>query len=159
MSFERGNGPGLRGKAEYQDAELILRLYELRRDPTMREARDFINFKFWPADGDDAMNTLVPGSKEHAYFRQVSSYWDMAVSFVVRGALDSHLFFDNSGEMFFTYAKLKPAIPKVRENNPQFWRRVEEFILGSPESLERLRTVELNVDRMRQRMKGGAAAR
>ncbi|HET9742952.1 MAG TPA: hypothetical protein VFQ00_09385 [Terriglobales bacterium] len=157
MSNEKVNSPGMTSKATYGDAEIILRLYELRREPVMREARKFMAFDWWPENFDDFVKISTAGGKEYAYFRQVTSYWDMAMSFVARGALDPNLFMDNAGEMFFLYAKLKVIVQGMRQNNPNFWRRVEEFVLGSPESLAKLRAVETNVERMREKIRSKTA--
>jgi len=156
---EKGFSPGMTSQATYHDADIILRLYELRREPVMRDARKFVTFEFWPSNFEEVGKLFAAGGKEFAYFRQVTSYWDMAISFVVRGALDANLFLDNANEMFFTYAKLKPFLPQLRETvNPQFWKRIEEFITGSPEALQKLATITKNVERVReQRMKSAAA--
>lgn len=158
MTDEKRPSPGMTSKATHADAEIILRLYDLRREPVMREAREFIVLKFWPANFEEFQKIVAAGGKEYAYFRQVTSYWDMAMSFVARGALDANLFFDNCNEMFFLYGKLKPLLPQLRQQlSPQFWRRVEEFVLGSPESLEKLRNIELNVERMREKARAARA--
>jgi hypothetical protein len=83
----------------------------------------------------------------------------MAISFVARGALDPSLFLDNANEMLFTYAKLKPFLPALRENvSPQFWKRIEDFITSTPEAQQKLQMVSKNVERVReQRMKSAAA--
>ena len=154
------NSPGMTSKATHADAELILRLYDLRREPVMREARKYMAFEFWPMSFEDLGKVFAAAGKEFAYFRQVTSYWDMAISFVVRGALDPHLFLDNANEMFFVYAKLKPFLPSLRENvSPQFWKRIEDFITGSEEAQQKLANISKNVERVReQRLKAAAAA-
>jgi len=146
-------------KATHGDVDIILRLYELRREPVMREARKFMAFEFWPSSYEDLGKLFGAGGKEFAYFRQVTSYWDMALSFVARGALDPALFLDNCNEMMFVYAKLKPFLPQLRETvNPLFWKRVEDFITGSAESQQKLANISRNVERVReQRMKAAAA--
>jgi hypothetical protein len=151
--------PGMTNKATHADAELILRLYDMRREPVMREARKFMAFDFWPTSFEDLGRISAAAGKEFAYFRQVTSYWDMAISFVVRGALDPHLFLDNANEMFFVYAKLKPLLPALRENmSPQFWKRIEDFITASPDAQQKLVNISKNVDRIReQRLKAAAA--
>jgi|SRR5690348_1308109 hypothetical protein len=151
--------PGMTSKATHGDVDIILRLYELRREPVMREARKFMAFEFWPSSYEDLGKLFGAGGKEFAYFRQVTSYWDMALSFVARGALDPALFLDNCNEMMFVYAKLKPFLPQLRETvNPLFWKRVEDFITGSAESQQKLANISRNVERVReQRMKAAAA--
>jgi hypothetical protein len=159
MSVEKnGRSPGMSSNATHGDADIILRLYDMRREATMRTARQFVNFEFWPKNFDEFAKLFAAGGKEFGYFRQVTSYWDMAVSFVVRGALDAHLLLDNANEMFFLYAKLKPFLPEFRENiNPQFLKRIEDFIVGTPEGQDKLRQIEKNVERVRQQAHSKAA--
>jgi hypothetical protein len=159
MSIEKVLSPGMTNTASHSDVDIILRLYDIRREPVMREARKFVCFDFWPASFDDLGKLFAAGGKEFGYFRQVTSYWDMAISFVARGALDPNLFLDNANEMIFTYAKLKPFLPALRENvSPQFWKRIEDFITSTPEAQQKLLAVSKNVDRVReQKMKSAAA--
>ncbi|MGH9831245.1 MAG: DUF4760 domain-containing protein, partial [Blastocatellia bacterium] len=94
-------------KATYDDAQLILRLYELRREEKMRQARDWYTGKFFPQTMDDLkviQNFAVP---ENAYFRMVTSYWDMVASFIVQGVLNPELFIESGGEMIFVWAKVE----------------------------------------------------
>jgi hypothetical protein len=151
--------PGMTNKATQADAELILRLYDLRREAVMRDARKFVTFDFWPSSIDDFMKIMGGGGREFAYFRQVTSYWDMAISFVARGALDASLFLDNANEMFFIYAKLKPFLPALRETmSPTFWKRIEDFVNSSAEAQQKLALISKNVERVRElRMKTAAA--
>jgi len=151
--------PGMTNKATHGDVDIILRLYEIRREPVMREARKFMTFEFWPNSFEDLGKIFAAAGKEFAYFRQVTSYWDMAISFVARGALDQHLFLDNCNEMIFNYAKLKPFLPALRETvSPLFWKRIEDFITGSPEALQKLENITKNVERVREQRKKAAAA-
>lgn len=90
------------------DAELILKLYELRTEPTMREARKFVA-TFNPSGPDEIVAMQKDfGGQNNSYWRQVLSYWEMAASLVLRGALDPDLFLDCNGEPFFLYAKYTP---------------------------------------------------
>jgi hypothetical protein len=97
-------------KATAEDAQIIMRLYDLRREAEMRKARHWYA-GWWPASAGDVLQVLNGyGTQENAWFRQVNGYWDMAASFVVRGALNEELFFDSGGEMWFTLAKLHPFL-------------------------------------------------
>jgi hypothetical protein len=156
---EKVSAPGMTSTATQADAEIILRLYDLRREPVMRDARKFMAFDFWPTSFEDLGKVFAAAGKEFAYFRQVTSCWGRAISFVARGALDPNLFLDNCNEMIFTYAKLKPFLPALRENvSPTFWKRVEDFIQGSPDAQQKLAAISKNVERVReQRMKAAAA--
>src|SRR5262245_65007002 len=86
-----------------QDADLIIKLYDLRRDETMRKARNFFTFEFFPKSADDvkALFTNIQEHPEHnAYLRQVVSYWEMVAAMVNHGSIDWALFFDTNGEFF-----------------------------------------------------------
>lgn len=90
------------------DADLILKLYDLRREPLMRKARHFVAFGFQPKSMDDIKAVAQGvGSDENAYWRQVLSYWEMAASMVLHGAVDADLFCDSQGEGLFLYAKFR----------------------------------------------------
>ena len=88
------------------DAELVLKLYELRREETLRKARRFMVFDFNPKTLEElrAVSRDVK-SEQNACWRQVLSYWEMAASLVLRGALDADLFLDSNGEGILIYAK------------------------------------------------------
>jgi hypothetical protein len=133
------------------DAELILRLYDLRREPEMRKARNWVTFQFWPVNFEDVQRILVArGSEENRHCRQVCSYWDMACSLVVRGALNPDLFYDSNGEAYFLYAKMKPYLAQIREMlSPEFMLNVERVVEGSAQGRERLSRLEKNIERMK----------
>jgi hypothetical protein len=88
------------------DAGVVLELYKLRQEETLRAARKFIGMEFWPKDLEDLRAvSRNPASDKNAYWRQVMSYWEMAASLVLRGAVDPDLFLDSQGEGIFLYAK------------------------------------------------------
>jgi hypothetical protein len=92
--------------ASAADAGLVLELYKLRQEEKLRAARQFIAFEFWPKDLEELRAvTRAPGTEKNAQWRQVTSYWEMAASFVLRGAVDPDLFLDSNGEGLFLYAK------------------------------------------------------
>ena len=96
------------------DAELILKLYELRTEPTMREARNWITTEFWPTSAEEFFVVQRGrGTKENAYLRQVTSYWEMAAAFVLHGCLSPELFIDCNGENIFILAKLDSIIHEI----------------------------------------------
>jgi len=127
-------------KATHADAELILKLYDLRREAVMRQARDFFGM-FSPASFEELMAVMGAfGSKENAYLRQVLGYWEMAASLVVHGALNAELAQDTLGEMNFVYAKVRPFLKQMRNlmKSPEFLQNMEKVIEGTPEARERL---------------------
>lgn len=136
------------------DAQIVLQLYDLRRESEMRKARNWMLTEFWPDTVDDVRRVLMAfPSQENNWYRQVMGYWDMAASFVVRGALNRELFLDSSGEMFFVYAKLKPFITPIREEfkAPEFLANVEHLVEATPESRDRVSRLEERIA-VRKRM-------
>ena len=99
----------------YEDAKLILRLYDMRREAKLREAREWFaaNFKFQTLD--EAMQACPPGSSMNAYMRMVLSYWEMAASFVARGVLNKDLFYESGREILFVWARVEHMLPAIRE--------------------------------------------
>jgi hypothetical protein len=117
-------------KATYEDVNLVLKLYELRREEKLREAREWFMSEFFPQTIDDIKALAEPGHPRNAAFRMVLSYWDMAASFAVRGPLDAGLLLESAGELLLTWAKLEPFIAEIRESAqlPEFLRSLEEII-------------------------------
>ncbi|MFB3813225.1 MAG: hypothetical protein ACE14L_03865 [Terriglobales bacterium] len=132
------------------EGELVLHLYDLRRESEMRKARNWIAGEFWPRSFSDLEQTMMRfDSQQSAWLRQVLSYWDMAAALVLRGSLNPGLFYDTCGEAWFTYAKLKPFIQEARTkfNAPEFLANLEKAIEGTAEGRERLRRQQENIAR------------
>ncbi len=111
------------------DAELILKLYELRREPVMRVARQWVCAEFRPQSADEVVAILDDyGSQQNQYLRQVTSYWEMAAAFVLRGALDGELLVDTCGENMLILAKFHPFLEQIRRTSPDFLVRTEQFV-------------------------------
>jgi hypothetical protein len=128
-------------KATAEDAQIIMKLYDLRREPEMRKARHWYA-GWWPVSADEILQVINSfGTQENAWFRQVNGYWDMAASFVLRGVVNEELFFDSAGEMWFTLAKLQPFLQEVRQkaNIPQGFVRVETVAIRTKVGRERLK--------------------
>ena len=123
-----------------EDAQIIMRLYELRREAEMRKARHWFA-GFWPERPEDVIDVInARDPQQNAWFRQVCGYWDMAASFVLRGVLNEELFVDSGGEMWFIFSKLYPFLQDIREKtkNPTFLVRLEQVATRSKEGRERL---------------------
>jgi hypothetical protein len=127
-----------------KDADLILKLYDLRREKTMREARNWF-FTFDPRTPQDFIDVLT--SDKSGLYRMVISYWDMACSFVNNGAIDAQMFNDANGEHLFVYAKLEPFIPALREamGSPTLLSHLEKTVKEVPDYEVRLAAIR---DRM-----------
>lgn len=141
-------------KPDYDDARLILELYDLRREPEMRKARQWWMTTFWPKDVDEYMKVaMAAGTQENNWLRQVLSYWGIVAMFVNNGILNEKLFLDTafSGELYFILAKLKPILKELRERtkNPDMLVNVEKSVLGSKAGREQFAKMEPRVQAMR----------
>ncbi len=114
-------------QATYDDANLLLRLYDLRREDKMREARAWFVANFKPKTLADMQALCPPGSAPNAYMRQVTSYWDMASSFVASGVLSPELFFDNNRECLLVWLRVRKLLPELRAayQDQAFWKSLE----------------------------------
>jgi len=136
-------------QATYEDAQLILRLFELRREEKMRKAREWFSFKFLPKTLDDFKVIQDPSAPENSYFRMVTSYWDMAASFVVQGVLSADLFVESGGEMLFIWAKLEEFIPQLRQTfSPHYLANIEKAVQIMPGTAERLKAIRGAIERL-----------
>ena len=144
-------------KATAHDAELVLKLYDLRREAEMRKARSWFGAEFWPQNADEFIKVATAfGSQENAWIRQVGGYWDMAASLVLQGALNEELFLQPgvSGEMFFIFAKIHPFLKEFREktNNPEVFANIEKVATGSKTARKRLERISKNVEIRRKEL-------
>jgi hypothetical protein len=144
------------------DAELIMRLYDLRREAEMRKARNWWLTGFWPQSADEIMKIASAlGSQENNWLRQVGGYWEMAASFVLHGTLNEDLFLEGSfsGEMFFIFAKVRPFLKELREKMqaPNMFGNIEKLINSSQKAQETLKMVEARVTARRKAMADAAA--
>jgi hypothetical protein len=129
------------------DAELILKLYDLRREAEMRKARNWWLIDFWPQNSDDIIKiAMALGTQENAWLRQVGGYWDMAANLVIQGALSEELFLTPgiSGEMFFIFAKVQPYLKDFREklSAPDAFATIEKLVMKTKAGRERLKTLQ-----------------
>jgi hypothetical protein len=131
-----------------RQAELVLKLYELRREPVMRQARGYIGGAFLPASADEMVALVASGKQEGTYILQVFGYWDMVAAFALHGALDPALLYDVCQEMYFQYAKIQPHLADFREkmNLPEWMRNIERVVEGSAEGRARLQIMRRNVE-------------
>ena len=122
-----------------ESADLILKLYDLRREKKMRKAREWF-FGFNPKSADDWWTTMMD-PKVGAYARMVASYWDMAAAMVVQGAIDPELFNVTAGEHIMVFAKIEPILGELRERfqNPTAFANLEKVIMDMPDGAERVK--------------------
>ncbi len=124
--------------SKVESADLILKLYELRREEKMREARAWI-ISFFPESAADIMQAMV-SAKTSAHYRMVVTYWDMAASFVNHGAIDEELFADVNFEHIVVFSKVEPFLAELREmtGNPKLYGSLEKLIMKMPDAKEKL---------------------
>jgi hypothetical protein len=116
----------------FESALLNLQLFKLRRDPVLREARDWFLREFTPESFDELV-ALVSGER-NASFRMVVGYWDMAASLVTTGAIDADAFLAAHGEIFATFSKIHPFLADLRQTSGEldFCKHVEAVVMGVP---------------------------
>ena len=116
------------GEVTHEQVNLLLRLYDTRREPRLREARDWYGANFHPKNPEDVMRVAPPGSRENAYMRMVLSYWEMVASIVNRGLIDEDFFFENTGEQWMVFEQVKPVLGAWRAmfSSPKFLSNLEE---------------------------------
>jgi hypothetical protein len=135
-----------------QQAELILHLYELRRETVMREARSYVGGEFMPASAEDFIQIVSAGGKLTGFVLQVYEYWDMVAAFVQSGALDATLVYNTCQEMYFQYAKIQPYLADFRKKIglPEFLISIERVVEGSKAGRERLSAMKKSLATMTQ---------
>jgi len=136
-------------KADHTDAELILRLYDLRREAVMRKARNDLFLKFHPKSYKDVQDVQKRNHPLNTAYRMVSSYWEMAAGFVKHGILNADLFAENCGEGLFLYAKVEPYVGQLRhEYAPTAYVNLEFALKKSDEAMRRLEMVRKRLKAM-----------
>jgi hypothetical protein len=123
----------LKTKNALKQAELILKLYEIRRETALRTARDYVGGEFQPKSVDEFVSLVKDGGKPSGHILQVYGYWDMVAAFVVHGALDESLISDTCQEMYFQFEKIQPYLAGFRDkmNLPQFLKSMETVVAGA----------------------------
>src|SRR5580765_8482624 len=143
--------------SKVESADLILKLYDLRREDKMREARNWM-FSFNPTSADEYFQTMMDPNVG-GYLRMVTSYWDMAASFVNHGAIDAEMFSDTAGEHIMVFAKVEPLLAELREKfqNPNAFKHLEKVIYDMPDGRERLAKTQEWMKSIQQQMADGKA--
>ncbi len=147
-------------KATGADADIVMKLYDLRRESEMRKARNW--FATWNLDHFDQLIKVAQSftAPENAWFRQVTSYWENAASLVLRGAVHKELFLDWNHEIIFVYAKLKPYLGQMREfwKSPQIMANTETLLEGTPELRQEVTDMIERLKKFREMQQSKAAA-
>jgi preprotein translocase subunit SecE len=142
------------------DAQVILQIYDLRREAEMRKSREWFA-NFWPQNADEVLKVITTfPSRENTAMRQVVSYWEMAAAIALHGAVNAELFLEPgaSGEMMFFLAKLYPYLKEIREKMqaPEFFISCEKLIMNSKKGRERFQRMRDRVEARRKAATGKA---
>ena len=137
-------------KPDHHDAELVLKLYDLRREAVMRDSRNAINGKFWPKSYEDVLAITKPDSPMNAAFRQVSSYWEMVYGMAKHGIIHADFLTENNGEGLFLYAKIHPFLERFRKENssPTAFQNAEWISTQCAEGRRRFEMIQNRVRKM-----------
>src|SRR5436305_11908957 len=121
-------------------ADVLVKLYELRTQPELRAARGWFAFEFHPTSAQDVLRTWLGPGHQSAPYRMVTSYWDMAASFVSVGAIPAEMFNAANTEHFALYAKMRPFVSEVRAATryPDYLAHVERLVTSPADAAERL---------------------
>src|SRR3954464_484278 len=132
-------------------ATLMLKLYELRTEATLRQARSWFAFEFHPSSARDVLSTWLGPGHASAPYRMVTTYWDMAASLVVQDAIPATMFNAGNTEHIALYAKLRPFLAEVRAATkyPDYMGNLERVVGALPDADERIGIFERYLTRQR----------
>lgn len=132
---------------DHHDAELVLKLYDLRREQVMRESRSAVNGKYWPKTQDEAIAVLKADHPLNAAFRQVMTYWEMAYGMARHGILHPDYMVESNSEGLYLFARVEPYLEAFRKSNARAFRSAEWI---ATESAEGRRVLEHYRQRVQQ---------
>jgi hypothetical protein len=114
-------------QSTYDDVNLVLKLYELRREAKLRQAREWFGKSFKASTMEQFLELCPLGSDNNAYVRMVVSYWEMVASFITGGVLNEELFFQSGGELLFAFEKIRDLLPNMRQafQSPFYLKNME----------------------------------
>jgi len=131
-----------------KQAELLIKLYELRREPVMRSARSYVGGEFLPRSLEEFLSIIAVGDQHTAYVLQVYGYWDMVAAMVFHGALDESLVYNGCPEMYFQFAKIQPFLEGFRSKSslPEFFLNLQKLVEGSEQGRARLESMKRHIN-------------
>jgi hypothetical protein len=136
---------------DHHDAELLIQVYDLRREAVMRQSRQAIQREFWPKAWDDVLAVTRPDHPLNAAYRQTGTYWEMVYSFARHGIVHPAFWLENNGEGLFLFAKIEPFLDKVREaGNPAAFRNAQWVARECPEGRALYERIKARVAKMAQ---------
>lgn len=137
------------------DAEIILKFYQLRTESLMRQARAWMTGEFWPNTPEEFFAVAQnPADPHNAFFRQVTTYWEMGAAMVLHGAVSAELFVDCNAEGFFLLAKFSHILEGIREKMPTFMNKTSELVNRFTAAAARYEMALKNVEGRRRALQG-----
>jgi hypothetical protein len=111
---------------DHHDAELIIKLYDLRREASLREARSALNSRYWPGSADEAIEVTRHDHPLYTAFRQVAGYWEMVFGMAHHGIVHPDYLVENSGEGLLLFTRIEPYLDAIRAaTNPRYFVHAE----------------------------------
>jgi hypothetical protein len=143
--------PLLKEHPDHHDAELVLRVYELRTEPVMRESRNAINSKFWPKTWEDVQAVMKMDHPLNSAFRQTSTYWEMVYSMARHGVVHADFLLESNGEGLLLFARMKPFLAQYRAaTSPNSFRNAEWVATNSEVGRQRMEIFDARVAKAMQ---------
>ena len=142
----------MKEKPDHHDAELVLRVYETRREPVMREARKDIVAKFWPRSFEDVAAIAKGDHPLNAAWRQTSSYWEMVYGMAKHGIVNGDYFMESNGEGLILYAKVLPYLDDIRKASPTAFQNAEWVTKNTETGRKTLEVFQGRLEGMRAAM-------
>jgi hypothetical protein len=139
----------MKERPDHHDAELALKVYDLRREPVMRDARNAINFTFWPKSFDDIAAVMKADHPLNSAWRQTSTYWEMVYAMPRHGIVNPDYWVESNGEGFFLFAKVAPYLAEVRaHSSPSAFRNAEWLATQTEEGRTRFAVISERVRKL-----------
>jgi hypothetical protein len=146
-------------KAGAKDAQILIQLYDLRREPVLRQARKFMALEFWPQNYDEFRAVFMDLSSErNSWARQCLTYWDMAAAMVLQGALNEDLFYAANSEPYFLFAKFGQYLPQLRKNYTSEFLVNLEALANRPKAKLRIKEMKARVEARQKAAAANAAS-
>ena len=136
----------LKESPDHFDADLVLKIYDLRRETVMRESRSAMNAKYWPRNAAEAVAVLNSDHPLNAPFRQISAYWEMVYGMAKHGIIHGEFLVENNGEGLFLFARVEPYLAPIREaSSPRAFQNSEWIVAHSPTAKRIMETFRARV--------------
>ena len=135
-----------------EDALVIIKLYEIRSEARMREARSWFFSKFAPTSGKDVVALMLSGERQSAFYRMVASHWEVAAALVNNGGIDEKMFLEANTEHVVVFAKLQPFLAEIRETigEPDYLAHLERLVMKVPNVEKKLENRRRMLERWTQ---------